>query len=506
MKELSRSKKTFLNTIMKFIYQVITIVVGLIIPRLIIQTYGSSYNGVISSITQFLSVCSILAMGIAGAMRTELYKTLASNDIEGTSKIVKCTRHTFSKIGKIFICYAVLLAIFYPLFARGQIDWFDTLLLVIILAITTFSEYYLGQTYYFLLEADQAVYVVTAFRIIVQILSAIFSYVLIGVGASIVVVKAVAAVLMCSTPFIIRAYALRKYKINRHCELDKTLLRQRKASMFHSVANIIHDRTGSILLTLFTDFKTISVYTVFYSVVGNIKVLMQNFLTGLEAGFGNMWAKGEKELYKRHFKTYEFIVSSFVSIIFTCLAILLIPFIRLYTIGIQDANYVLPVFGMLVVVAEAFYCFRQPYTTAIQSVGHYKQTKHIAAIEAGVNLVTSLILVIVLGLNGVIIGTIVANLYRTLHYGVYASKNILERNFVFVIFRILWSFLNMGIVILIYKLLIEGQLLILSWGDWVLHGVLVFGIATVVTILTACVFYRKDLFNMLKFVKNIFKR
>lgn len=505
MKELSRSKKTFLNTLVKLIFQVVTIVVGLIVPRLIISNYGSSYNGVVSSITQFLSISSILAMGIAGAMRTELYKTLANNDIEGTSKIVKSTQHTFNRIGRVFIFYALLLAIFYPLFAKNQVDWFDTLLLVIILAVTTFSEYYLGQTYYFLLEADQSVYVVTTFRIIVQVLNAILTYLLIFAGASLVVLKLVVAIITCSVPFITKAYAFKKYKINKNCELDTTLLKQRKASMFHSVANIIHDRTDSVLLTLFTDFATISIYTVFYSVVGNIKTLMQNFLTGLEAGFGNMWAKGEYDLYKKHFNTYEFIVSSFVSIIFTCLVILLIPFITLYTSGIKDANYILPVFGMLICASEVLYCFRQPYTTAIQSVGHYKQTKHIAAIEAGLNLTVSVVLVILLGLNGVIIGTIVANLYRTLHYGVYASKNILKRNFVFIIFRILWSVLNMALVVIIYKLLIE-QFTIVTWGDWIIHGVIVFVISTIITVLSAIVFYKKDFINMLKFVKNIFRR
>ena len=49
-----RSKKALINIISSFLLQIITIICGFIIPKLIIKTYGSNVNGIIVSIVQFL--------------------------------------------------------------------------------------------------------------------------------------------------------------------------------------------------------------------------------------------------------------------------------------------------------------------------------------------------------------------------------------------------------------------------------------------------------------------
>ncbi len=53
--------------------------------------------------------------------------------------------------------------------------------------------------------------------------------------------------------------------------------------LFLSIANLIHQNVDLVLLTLFTDAKVISVYTVYYLVVGKIKQLMQIVTTGMVA-------------------------------------------------------------------------------------------------------------------------------------------------------------------------------------------------------------------------------
>ena len=62
---------------------------------------------------------------------------------------------------------------------------------------------------------------------------------------------------------------------------DNTGIEQRGAVAFLSIANLIHQNVDLVLLTLFTDAKIISVYTVYYLVVGKIKQLMQIVTTGM---------------------------------------------------------------------------------------------------------------------------------------------------------------------------------------------------------------------------------
>ncbi len=71
-----RSKKAFYGSITSLVYQVITVVCGLILPRLILVNFGSSYNGLTSSITQFLAGISLLKAGISGVAKAALFAPL----------------------------------------------------------------------------------------------------------------------------------------------------------------------------------------------------------------------------------------------------------------------------------------------------------------------------------------------------------------------------------------------------------------------------------------------
>lgn len=293
----------------------------------------------------------------------------------------------------------------------------------------------------------------------------------------------------------------KKYCLLIDCEADESALKQRSSAMFHSIANIIHDNTDVLLLTLFTDVKTISVYTVYYIVVKNIKSIMQNFVTGLEAAFGNMWAKKEYTAFKKNFETYEFLIFSFSSVVFTCVGLLLVEFIRLYTSGISDVNYIKYDFAILVTVAEGVFCIRQPYITIVQAAGKYKETRKGAMVEALLNLAISLILVQYIGLNGVIIGTLIANVFRTTQYAFYSSKELLDRKISAFWGICSWHILNSSIICFVYSCIC--QINITNWMSWLLCGVIAFVVAMVVTIGSAYVFYRKQLIHAFRIVNKM---
>lgn len=63
--ENSRSKKAFRNTICQLLLEAITAACGLILPRLILSYFGSTYNGIIQSISQFISCIALLKSGIS---------------------------------------------------------------------------------------------------------------------------------------------------------------------------------------------------------------------------------------------------------------------------------------------------------------------------------------------------------------------------------------------------------------------------------------------------------
>ena len=82
-------KITIKNVITTLLLQIITIISGLIIPKLIICTYGSDVNGLIVSITQFLGYITLLESGLGPLIKSILYKPISKNDNETIKRILK---------------------------------------------------------------------------------------------------------------------------------------------------------------------------------------------------------------------------------------------------------------------------------------------------------------------------------------------------------------------------------------------------------------------------------
>ena len=109
-----RSKKALINIISSIILQIVTIVSAFIIPKLIITTYGSNINGLVTSITQFLNFIILLEAGFGPVIKSILFKPIADKDKPTIEKILKSSEKIFKTIALIFIVYIILLCIVLP--------------------------------------------------------------------------------------------------------------------------------------------------------------------------------------------------------------------------------------------------------------------------------------------------------------------------------------------------------------------------------------------------------
>jgi hypothetical protein len=110
-----KSRVTLLNVISNILAQLFTILSGFIVPKIILSYFGSNVNGLISSITQFLSYITLIEGGVTGVITATLYKPLIKKDFNKISSIMKTSEKFYRRIGLIFIIYSIILAIVYPI-------------------------------------------------------------------------------------------------------------------------------------------------------------------------------------------------------------------------------------------------------------------------------------------------------------------------------------------------------------------------------------------------------
>lgn len=498
MKKESRGRKAIVNTIVGLSYELVALICGLVITRLILSNFGSAYNGITSSITQFISCISLLRAGIGGVTRAALYKPLAENDTEGISIIIGQTERFMQKVAMIFLFAIILFACLYPFLISDEFDWLFSSSLILIISLTTFAQYFFGITYQLLLEADQKLWIVSFVNGVGLIANAIISAILIYLSDSIHVVKLGSSFVFVLSSVFLYLYARKKYGIIKTKETKENKLIQKWDALAHEVAHFANTNTDVIILTFFTSLSTISVYTIYALVTLNLRKTIKNFTLSFGSSFGNMKAMGQNELIESNFRLFEVIVFSVVSILFSTTLPMITPFVLLYTKGVYDVDYNQPIFGLIMVLVGVFDCTRIPYETVVKSFGYYKQTRNGAIFEAVFHIILSVVLTYKFGLIGVAIGGMFAIAYRSYQFVCFLSKKIIHRKLSIYITHILFTLIIMFICTCLYRVLFQAAS---DVNTWILQTLFIFVISSLLTGLKNIFLYKKEsliLYNKIK--------
>ena len=496
-----RKKRLIWNTASSLLFQLTTIICGFILPRLILQYYGSDVNGLVSSITQFLQNIAFLELGVGAVVQSSLYKPLANKNDKETSKIIVSAQRFFRRLAIILLVYVVFLFFVYPQFV--EFDFFYTAILILAMCISTFAQYYFGVVDRLLLTADQRGYIQYTAQTVTLILNTAVCAVMIYFGASIHIVKLTTSLIYLIRPVVLRLYVNRHYKLNRHIKYDSEPIKQKWNGVAQHISAVVLDSTDSIVLTLFSTLSSVSIYSVYHLVIYGIKQLFTSMTNGIQSLLGELWARQEIEELEKTFSWTEWCIHTGATLLFGCTGSLIVPFVMVYTNGINDANYVVPDFAILITIAHAMHCLRLPYNMMILAGGHYKQTQHNYIIAAIINIVVSIVVVSFWGLIGVAIGTLAAMLYQTIWMAYYNSKNFIKWKFKYFAKQLVIDSVTYVIGYFASGFIKLGDV---SYISWIWMAIPVVAIWSAVVGMINIIFYRDKIMQLIKTVKKRFAK
>lgn len=499
---MTRKMKLMLNSASSLIYQLITVVCGFILPRFFLTYYGSEVNGLVSSITQFLGFISLAECGVGAVVQSALYKPLADHDIRGVSRIVVSSERFFKRIAYILLIYTAVLMVFYPLLMLDSFDYLFTLILIFVISISTFAQYYLGMTYRLLLNADQLGFFQYLIHSVALIINTLCCIVLMKIGASIQIVKLTTSLVFLVQPILLSVIAKRKYKIDRKIQFVGEPIKQKWNGLAQHIATVVLGNTDTVVLTFLSTLENVSVYAVYHLVVNGIKQIIVSSTNGMQAMLGNMLAKNESEELSKSFDNIEWLLHTLVTFVFSVTSLLIIPFVRVYTADITDAEYIVPLFAYLITLAQAAYCLRLPYNIMVLAAGHYKQTQASAIIEAAINVVISVVLVFKFGLIGVAIGTLSAMIYRTIYLVCYLSKNILYRKIGLFLKHLMVDAITVVLLVAVVKIFPDFFVLSdLNYISWIILAVKTAVVGVVICVLVNILLYGNKVRQLIELKK-----
>ena len=437
-----RTKLSIYNSISAVILQLVNMAVNLVLPQIMITVYGSSVNGLVSSIRQFISYFSLVEAALSGAAVYALYKPLSEKNEDDINGILSASNRFYNISGFIFSALVLITAFLYPMFTSGQgISVVTIASLVMIIGASGALEFFAVGKYKVLYTADQKSYVISLINAAAVAINAVIILILASLRMDIVIVQMVALISFFARSAMYILYGKLKYpQIDLKAPPMNQALDKRWDSLILQVLGVTSTATPVVVTSLMLGLKEASVFVVYNMVFVSVLALLTTFSNGLSAMFGDLLVRKEIGILQKAYQQYEYLYYALVTWGYSCAAILIMPFMEIYTVRFTDAEYIRPLIAALFVAVGIVSNIKTPQGMLVISAGLYKETKLQSLIQAIIIVVFSVALAPLLGIAGVLVGSILSNLYRDIDLIFYIPKMVTKLKPTMTIRRVLRIF------------------------------------------------------------------
>ena len=379
----TRTARFVQNTLSTAVYQLTAMLLGFVTPRLMILYYGSEVNGLIVSVTEFLSYFKMVESGLAAAANAALYEPLARHDMPAVNGIVSAARGFYNSAGWFFTAITAIFAVAYPFFMPvhamdgSLMSRLSVIALILAMGVSGALEFFTMARYRVLLTADQRTYVVSLASMASLLLSTALIVVLPYLGQDVIVVRLAASLTILVRSVLLSRYVKKYYpEVNAFARPDKSALGKRWDALYMELTNVFQQGAGVIFGTLVTrDAGMLSVYGVYHMVTVGLWGVLKMATTGIYSIFGNLMVSESRESFQQAYTDFECLYDMAVTVLFGVATVLIVPFVNLYTHGIQDVNYNVPVLGMLIILEAVTTHMRSPLNLMISASGKFREVR-----------------------------------------------------------------------------------------------------------------------------------
>ena len=191
-----------------------------------------------------------------------------------------------------------------------------------------------------LMQVEGKNYILTNLGTVINVFSSIGKIILLLQGFDIVALQVMYFVFNVLQMLYIKNYIRKNYKwIDLSVTPNYEAISQRNSVMIHQISGLIFENTDVLIITIVCGLKTVSVYSMYVMLFGMIGTIISTINSGVSFAMGQAYNTNKKRFNVLYdvFETYN------MSLTFSlyCVAnIFILPFLKLYTRGVSDINYV----------------------------------------------------------------------------------------------------------------------------------------------------------------------
>ena len=421
-------KKILKNIKANVLYQLITIALGIFIPRLVLVNLGSEANGLLNSTNQMLVYLALLEGGIGLTITQAMYKPVAEKNRNEVNGIMAASNDFYREVGTLYFIGVFIIALFYTFTVQTSFPKLTVFLVILLTGMPQVINFFFQGKYRTLLSVDGKGYVLTNMSTVFYIGTSITKILLLLNGYGVVAIQLMYFVISLLQMVFILWYVKKSYPwLDLSVKPMKEKIGKRGSVFIHQIAGYVFNSTDNIILTYFCGLKTVSVYAMYNMLFGMVNSLIGNVMGGAVFALGQIF-QADRQRFLKVNNCYETLNLALTFAACSVAYICILPFMKLYTKGVTDIDYIdqlLPVLFVAIMVLQAG---RDPSMRIINFAGKFKETQPHALAEMIVNLVVSILGVIRFGIYGVLFGTVAALVVRSILMIHYSYGVILQTN------------------------------------------------------------------------------
>lgn len=418
MKRNDRTKNSVLNLITGFGGQIITTILSFFVRTVFINVLGKEFLGINGLFSNILSMLSLTELGLDTAINFKLYKPLAQHDEHRIRLLMKFYRDAYRIVGIVILFLGICLIPALPVLIKDYKTLeplgINASLVFVLYLLQSVSSYLFFASRSAIVKADQKQYLldivglfVNIIRCIVEILILIRTHNFILYTMSIIGFMILQNLLNAIVAKKIYPYAFAREKESISKEELLDIFKDLGAVFINKINNVVIKSTDNIVLSTFIGLSVVGMYSNYLLFYATIRTILSKVYNATKASAGNLFALEDTKT-----KYFFFENMNYISIIlFGTASIGIAVMADEVVITWIGADYVIPQpFSILMSIEILFVGLKLNLGQIRNVAGAFRQMWFRPIIGIIINIVVSIVLVKKLGICGVLIGTISADI------------------------------------------------------------------------------------------------
>ena len=413
---MGRTRNAARNIKWGLVYKFSTLAVSFIARTVMIYTLGAEYLGLNSLFSSVLRILSLADLGFGTAITYSMYKPVAENDEEMVCALLGLYRKIYRIVGTVILGVGLLLFPFIPHLIAGSVpSGINVRVLFLIYLLDTVSTYFFFAYRASVLTAHQRNDIPSVVSMVTNLTKNLIQIVILltirNYYCFVLVIPAISIITN-----LITAYLARRYYPQYECrgavdqETQRQIGRKTRALLGVKITGLIYNSVDSVVISSFLGLVVLAKYNNYYYVMDALIAVIAVIFNSIQSTVGNSIVLETPEKNYRDYMNLSYINAWLIGWCTVCLYCLYQPFIRLWA-----GESLMFEKRMVVWFCVYFYVYQLKIvqSTYKDAAGLWREDMWRSYGANLFNLIANLILVQVIGVEGILLSTILSLLVIT---------------------------------------------------------------------------------------------